>query len=292
MKNVFKVLLILAMIVLCLALAKNLIAKTVVENAVTLVTGLKMEMKGLDVSLTKTYLDIDELKLHNPKGYQDKVMLDMPEIYVDYDLPAIFKSKVHLNSLKVHLKEFIVVKNADGSMNLDSLTSLQKQAEPKKAEKPKKEGKPMEIQLDDLHLQVGKVIFKDYSVRKGGDPIVKEFAINLDEHHENITDPFMLVNLIVVKVLRNTALAGIVNFDLKALDSSMKDAMALSGKITSDVASAVSASADEAAQKAAGEAAKAADALKAKTGDTTDAVQEKTKALFGSLKEKVSSVTE
>jgi len=223
MKKVIGVIVVmLVAVILILALAKDIIIKTSVEKGVKHVTGLQLNLKGLKVGVIKTLIDIKGLTLFNPPGYKDEIMVEIPEIYVDYDLPAILKGKIHLEEMRLNVKELIVVKNEKGDLNLNSLKSVQEQKEdekPKEEEKIKKEGKEKgkapEMQIDILELKVGKVVYKDYS--KGKPPSTKEFNINLDKKYTNITDPQALVNLIVGQALANTAIATIVDFDLKGL---------------------------------------------------------------------------
>ena len=110
-------------------------------------------------------------------------MLDMSEIYVDYDLPAILGGKIHLRTVRINMSEFVVVKNAKGELNLDALNVVKEQKGAKTAA-PAEKGKAPEIQIDVLELKVGKVLYKDYS--KGGAPQVQEFNLNLDERYTDI----------------------------------------------------------------------------------------------------------
>ena len=75
----------------------------------------------MDIGIFKTLIGINELQLYNPSGFVDELMFDVPEIYVDYDLGAFMKGRTHLEEVRLHLKEFIVVKNEAGELNLDSL---------------------------------------------------------------------------------------------------------------------------------------------------------------------------
>ena len=216
MKKITVVLVIILMIIAGLSLSKNMIAKIAVERAVKMVTGLQLRMAGLNIGVIRTLINIDGLMLYNPKGFEDRVMIDMPNIYVNYDLPAILKGKVHLYSMKIDLKEFVVVKNKDGKLNLDSLKVVQAQ---KEGEKPqdKDKGKAPQIQIDNLELKIGKVVYKDYSA--GGKPHVREFNVNINEKYANIKDAYSLVSIIVVRALRNTAIASLTNFDLEGLST-------------------------------------------------------------------------
>ena len=211
-------------VILILAVAKDIIIKTSVEKGVKLVTGLQLNLEGLKVGVFKTLIDIKGLTLFNPPGYKDEIMFEIPEIYVDYDLPAILKGKIHLEEVRLNVKELIVVKNERGDLNLNSLKPVQGQKEGKKPKEEKRieekeKGKAPEMQIDVLALKVGKVVYRDYS--KGEPPSVKEFNINLDEKYTNITNPQALVNLIVVQTLTSTALATIADIDLKGLQETL-----------------------------------------------------------------------
>ena len=225
MKKVIGVIaVILAAVVLVLALAKDIIIKTSVEKGVKLATGLQLNLKGLKVGVIKTFIDIKGLSLYNPPGYKEKIMFEIPEIYVDYDLPAILKGKIHLEEVRLDVKELIVIKNEKGDLNLDSLKPVQEQKEGEKPEEEgkiekKEKGKAPEMQIDVLALKVGKVVYKDYS--EGEPPSIKEFTLNLDEKYTNITDPQSLINLIIVQTLGHTALAAAIDIDLKGLQGAL-----------------------------------------------------------------------
>jgi hypothetical protein len=157
-------------------------------------------------------------------------MVDMPEIYVNYDLPAIIGGKIHLPEVRLALKEFVVVKNADGELNLNALRTVQAQKEGKAPSKSAP-GKAPDIKIDSLKLSIGKVIYKDYS--KSSAPDVKEFNINLNESYAHVDDPYALASLIVVKALMNTSIASLTNFDLKGLQGTVGGTLANAQKMAS-----------------------------------------------------------
>lgn len=214
-------------IILALSGMKNGIVKFAIEKGVKQVTGLKLSIGELSVGIATTRIDIKNLKLHNPRGFEDKLMLDMPEIYVDYDLPAFFRGKIHLKDMKIDMKEFIVEKNTRGDLNLDSLKMTKKEEAPEK----KKEAKPMEMQIDSLDLKVGKVLYKDYS--QGGKPAVQEFDVNIHENYTNITDLKSLISLIMSKALMKTTISKLTNFELNKLTDSISSQLINGSKLLS-----------------------------------------------------------
>jgi uncharacterized protein involved in outer membrane biogenesis len=233
MNKPFKAIIVILAVALVLLFAKNIIAKVVIERGVEFATGLKLRVSGFSVGIFKSRINIVDLKLYNPKGFKDKVMVDIPNIYVDYNLPSILRGKAHLRDIKLNLKEFTVIKNKEGKVNLDSLKAVQAQKESKEA-KDKPKAKAPDIQIDNLGLKVGKVIYKDYS--KGDTPSVKEFNINLDERYTNITNINAVVSLILVKALTSTTIASLTNIDLKGLNSTVSDSLSKMGKVATDTA--------------------------------------------------------
>jgi len=242
-------------------LGKNLIVKFAVSGGVKAMTGLKLSVKKMNIGIFKTLIGIEELKLYNPDGFPDKIMVDIPEIYVDYDLGAMLKKKVHLQEVRINLKEFTVVKNKDGKLNLDALKTLQGKKDGESTpEKEKEKGKMPQLQIDKMDLKIGKVILKDYS--KGDKPSIKEFNVKIDEHYENITNPYVFVNLIVAKALMHTTIGSLVDFDLGPLTDGMGQVL---GGATKVVGSTVDTTLDvgkDAGKAVTDGAKKAADSLK------------------------------
>jgi len=259
MKKLFIILVALACVILVLLFAKDIIIKTAVEKGVEFVTGLKLNIGSLNIGILKPIADIKNLQLFNPSDFPDRTMVDMPEIYVNYDLPAIIGGKIHLPEVRLALKEFVVVKNSEGKLNLDALKSVQAQKEGKSPSQ-KTAGKAPDIKIDSLKLSIGKVIYKDYS--KGGAPDVKEFNINLNESYTNVDDPQALASLIVVKALMNTSIAALTNFDLQGLQGTVGGVLGSAQKMASTAAATVQATIATTQEKAKDTITQASDKMK------------------------------
>lgn len=216
-------------------LAKGMIARVAVSACVQAVTGLHLEIRRMEVGVFRSRVHVQGMKLHNPGGFPDRIMADVPEIYVDYDLPAFLTGRTHLREARLNLQEFVVVKDRQGRLNLDSLSPVKKAKEEKDkpASQKKPAARPGSFQIDDLELKVGNVVYKDYS--GGGEPSVREFPVNLDEHHHNVNDPGALGALIVSRALLRTTIASLTNFDLGSLDNYARDILRFSTGTVSNV---------------------------------------------------------
>jgi len=222
MRKLFIIVSIIFVLLVAVFFGKNLIVKTSVKAGVKAMTGLKLNIKSMNVGILNSLIGIDGLQLFNPPGFVDELMVDLPEIYVDYDLGAFIKRKIHLEEVRLNLKEFSVIKNEKGELNLDSLRVVEEKKEEKvegEEKKEKEKTKMPELQIDVLELKIGKVVYKDYS--KGTPPKSKEFNVNIDERYEDITDPRAFISLIIVKALKNTTIARLTNFNLGALQENV-----------------------------------------------------------------------
>ncbi len=240
---------------------KNVIAKAAVVAGVKQVTGLGLRIHDLDVGLPKTFVSVKGLEVLNPVGFPSGTLMDVPEIYIDYDLAAILKGEVHLEELRLNMKELTVVRNAEGAVNVNSIRAVNKTKEEAKAPaKPKPAaGKAPRVRIDRVSLQVGRVVYKDYS--QGKEPQVKEFNINLNEQFQNVNDPYALATLIITRALAKTTIASLANLDLDSLQAGVTSLLQQqSGALFSTI----------------GDAGKAAGAI---SGDAGRAVQETTNTL-------------
>jgi len=225
MKKSFKFIIIFVVLILLVVFSKNLIARTVIKSLVGSITGLHLSIESIDVGLSKTIIDTKGLKLYNPRGFPDKIMADIPEIYIDYSLGALLKRKIYFKELKFDLKEFVVVKNKDGKLNLDSLKTVK---EGKKKEGVGEEGGLLKMQIDTLHLKIERVIYKDYT--KGlPPPMIKKYNINLNENYTNITDPQQLAQLILYRALIKTSIAGLAGFSIDFLQHNLTNLLQQTG---------------------------------------------------------------
>lgn len=272
MKLLGRLLLGLVVLVAVLFVFRNQVIKAGISMGTKQVTGLNLEIAKLDVELSKTFVEVAGLRLENPAGFEDRTMIDLPLVYINYHLGDILKGNIHLEDLKLHLKEVTIIRNKDGKLNLDSLNVAKKAktGETPPPAKPAEPGKPAPappIQIDNLELKIERVIFKDYSM--SAEPIVQTFDVNINEQHKNITDPDNLVKLIISKALRNTTIARLTNLNTDFLQQNVLDVGTMANKAVTDLGNQTFGKVESA------------------LGSTTGVVGDKSKELVGSLKDSV-----
>ncbi len=251
------------LVAVCLVLffGRNVLGGMAVSGMVRAVTGLRLDM-NLNVDLFGSSVGVRGLKLYNPAGFSNSVMMDLPDLFVRYNLGALLGGKIHLQEVRLNLREFLVEKNEKGALNLDSLKFVQEKK--RQGASPSQPGRKQEFKIDRLHLKVGKVVYKDYS--NGGDPSVEEFNVNLNETYEGVSSPEMLASLVVARALTNTAIARLTHFDLGSLT---RDLTGNIKKVTSRAVDAVNATITTGLDAGS----KVLDSTKEATGKATDTLK-------------------
>jgi hypothetical protein len=192
--------------IIALIVVKNIFLGSIVASATTMVTGAPTKISSFSISFLKQYVDIKGFRMYNPPGFPKEILVDIPEIRVDLDVHALLKKKLHLKKVILDLNEVTVIRNKEGKLNVDSLKVAQagEKKGPAKAEKPTEQ---MPLQIDELYLNLGRVISKDYS--KGEPPKIEAYELNLkNKTFKNITSAQQLVTLILSESLKGTAITG------------------------------------------------------------------------------------
>ena len=187
MKGLIKIAVILGVIVFVAFVAKNEIVRWAVKAGVKSATGLSAHMRRADLGITSTHIGFYDFVLDNPSKYKDRTFATFPKIFVNYNLGDVTKGDVHLEEVNIDLAELVIVKNADGTLNVQDIKM------------PPASGPQPKVRIDQFDLKLGKVIYKDYS--RGSTPVTKEYELNIEEHLSNVTGAQDAIPLITTRVL-------------------------------------------------------------------------------------------
>lgn len=212
-----KILGVIVFILVGLILAKDLLVKTIVNASAESIVGAKVHIDGFSFGIFKQSVRIKGFKMYNPLGFPNEVLLDIPEMGVDYDLGALMKGEIHLPIMIVNLKEMVVIKNKEGKLNVDSLKVVQKEAKPaKKEDKLKAPSRKMAIRMDVVKLNLGQVVVKDYT--QGDPPFIQAYDIGIkDKIYKNINSVEQFITLLMVEAMKPAAIKGAAVYGTAAI---------------------------------------------------------------------------
>ncbi len=194
MKKLFIVLGIVVVFLSGIALFKNLIIKSVVTRAVYGITGAPVHIDRFKLNILSSTIDISGFKMYNPSGFPEGTLVFCPKIKIIYDWDSLFKQKRHFLLVEIELKEMGLTKNKKGNLNVDSLKIVE---EPKSFP-------PTPIQIDLLTLNIGKIVYKDYTV--GANPSVRVYDVNRQKSYKGIPTTQQLALLVLAEPMKAAAI--------------------------------------------------------------------------------------
>jgi len=200
--NAKKIIIIIAIVVIAFfvsGIIKDMVIKSVVTVVASKVTGAPVHIDGFSLGVFNQAVKISGLKIYNPQGFTKGILINIAKANVTYDIGALLKKKIHLANVVFDLKEMGLEKNKEGKLNVDSL----KVAKQEGAGKPSQQ---MPLSIDMFKLDMGRLIFKDFSI--GKEPSVQVYEINIHRVYKNITSAEQLAALIMAEPMKAAGIQG------------------------------------------------------------------------------------
>lgn len=203
-KLLLKILAVLVLLLVVLFVARNVIARKSVEIGAKKITGFPLEIGSVDLGLFSSKVEVHDVKLMNPSGFQEKMFVDMPQLYVDYRLGSMLSGAPHINDMLINIKQLVVVRNEKGDSNAMKLKGVVSSGG----------SSSTKYRVDKLRIHVGTVTLKDHSRAGLGD---RNYPLNIDATYINITDSTDITRLVLLTVMSRVNLPdiGISTEDLK-----------------------------------------------------------------------------
>lgn len=156
MKKLKKILWITLIVIVAFCVFRDfLIQKTLVMVARQM-TGTTVHLEKFSMSLIKQTVELRHLKVDHPQGFRQEVMVDIPRVAVQWRMMDMFKGKgLSFGLIDLDIKELVVMKNASGEWNFNSLKVVKEQQSKNPLDLFKGESMPM--QFDKVRLNLGQV---------------------------------------------------------------------------------------------------------------------------------------
>lgn len=199
------------------SLLLNFAVQLAIEGVASRAAHVPVRIGSTELHLFKGSIALKGLRVLNPHGFPERLMLEAPLVAITCDVSTLFGGVPHLREVRLNLKELTVIKRQDGTLNVDAVKPGQKTTGQTDKSDP--------FTIDDLYLSVGKVVYKDYSA--GQSPAVQIFDINMqDRHFTHITNAGSLVSLIMFEALTKTTLSRLAGLDLNVFKEGATNTLA------------------------------------------------------------------
>jgi uncharacterized protein involved in outer membrane biogenesis len=148
---IFRLVVLAILLVMALLLLKDALLKEVVESQLAAVTGLEVRIDRFEAKLLKPTVTIEGLRLYNPASFGGSPFLDVRELHVEYDRPALLRGEILLRLVRFDLTELSLVQDTNGRWNYEYVNVRLKAS-------AREEDSPLEFGgIDVLNLSLGEV---------------------------------------------------------------------------------------------------------------------------------------
>ncbi len=187
---------------------KDTLIRLSVQKMGSSVLGAELSIGGFSWNLLTGHVVVKNIKIGHPPGYERGVFADVARVELRYDLAAFVTGTWHMPLVRIDLKEMTVIKNSEGKLSVDEFKILQTEQKNGTKEETKDETKAVpKFLIDELRLNVGQVVFKDY--HKKSTPKILVYDVNLkDRVIKNIDSVPKLVASVIIQAVKKTAIQG------------------------------------------------------------------------------------
>ena len=129
------------------------------ESAGPSLLGVKTSLADVDISLLGGVIELDGLKVGNPKGFSADNFVTADHIKVGANIAALFRREVHVREVVLDGPEFTFEYNTGGS-NIGTIMDRLKKEETAPDEtqaEEEKEGKQMRLRIDNVKVTNAKI---------------------------------------------------------------------------------------------------------------------------------------
>lgn len=234
MRKIIIFLIVLYILISLLYIVRNPVLELILKGYAKQGLGLDVSIEEIDLGIVNKYIWIQGLKVYNPSQFKDRVMIDVPLFYADFDAGSFFKKKIIIKEAGLYLKEFLVERNSEGILNLESIKTVRKERKDARIlQSPNKEKEALDFNIKEFNLKIDRVICRDYS--KGTKPREEILDVNIKETFSEITDFDEMVGLVLFKTVINTKIKNLTGFDLVGIKEDLSSILK-TGKLLSDTA--------------------------------------------------------
>lgn len=148
--NLFKKLLILIFLVIFILITStHFLLDTIIKHSIetfgSKTLGAEVLVGGVRVSLLKGNLEINELRILNPKGYQNNYALEVKHILINADITSLFSNPIKLYRVEIlspsFTYELMMQANAP-----DNITAIKKNVQNKEENKSEKSQRKLTLE--------------------------------------------------------------------------------------------------------------------------------------------------
>lgn len=133
--------------------------KLAAQKRIEACTGMRVEIGKFKTGLRTPAIEMQGFKLYNAPEFGGSVLLDVPDLLVEFDPELASQGKLRFKQLRVNLAELNIIRDASGRWNIEKVEK--EMTERNAARASRKEPKLVFAGIDELRLTIGRINYTD-----------------------------------------------------------------------------------------------------------------------------------
>lgn len=140
-------------------LFRDSILKLAARKTLQACTGMRVEIANFKTGLRTPAIQMQGFKLHNYPEFGNSVLLDVPDLLVEFDSELAAQGKLRFKQLRVNLAELNIIRDAAGRWNIEK---VEKEMTERNAARTNRNERRLEFAgIEDLRLTIGRINYTD-----------------------------------------------------------------------------------------------------------------------------------
>ncbi len=194
-----RLVILLVVLLIAAALLFDTVVTSLAESRIREATGLDVKIGKLEIGLIHPILTLENFKVYNTAEFGGALLIDLPELHLEYDRDDWNAGRVHLKLVRLNLAELHLVKSQAGRTNFMELFTKLEATELRKA----RQTKVVFAGVDTLNLTLGKVIRTDLG--QSSPPLEYDFRVKNQIYTDLKTEQDVQTKLLPVIVRAGVA---------------------------------------------------------------------------------------
>ena len=140
-------------------LFRDSILKLAAQKSLQATTGMRVEIAKFKTGLRTAAIEMQGFKLHNYPEFGNSVLLDVPDLFVEFDSELASQGKLRFKQLRVNLAELNVIRDAAGRWNIEKLEK--EMTERNAARTNRNERRLVFAGIDEMRFTIGRINYTD-----------------------------------------------------------------------------------------------------------------------------------
>ncbi|MDD5506284.1 MAG: hypothetical protein PHR73_05980 [Candidatus Omnitrophica bacterium] len=186
-------------------ITKHLKIKEIVESQIEQSLGINVLIERIEFSPLLAHIGVSGITIQNPANFEEEELAYIDAIHFVFDpIEIITSKKPNIYLLGLGLKRLNIIKNKEGKINIEEISSLKNKDAVMQDKTP--------FYFDVIVLSVGQVRFIDYS---GSNKKEHIYPIGIkNATFVSLKDEQEVVRLVVLKAIENTDIGKIINLKI------------------------------------------------------------------------------